>query len=103
VTEPRHWLITGRAGFIGSHLLAALVERGERVRIIDDFSTGLRERLVPHSRKFELLEGTIVDPAERTVAVYRSRQDIRIIHGSDLLEAPDVIPTVRVPVEELSG
>jgi len=43
----------------------------------------------------------VVDPAERTVTVYRSRQDIRILQGSDALGAPDLIPTIRVPVEEL--
>ena len=34
------WLVTGGAGFIGSHLAQALVARGETVRIADDFSTG---------------------------------------------------------------
>jgi len=45
----------------------------------------------------------VVDPAVRTVTVYRSRQNIRILQGSDLLEAPGLIPTVRAPVEELFG
>jgi UDP-glucose 4-epimerase len=40
-------LITGGAGFIGSHLADALASRGDRVRIIDDLSTGRRENLRP--------------------------------------------------------
>jgi UDP-glucose 4-epimerase len=39
------YLITGGAGFIGSHLATALVERGHRVRVFDDLSTGQRENL----------------------------------------------------------
>ena len=40
------YLITGAAGFIGSHLARALVERGDWVRGLDNFSTGRRENLV---------------------------------------------------------
>ena len=38
-------LVTGGAGFIGSHIAAALVAQGARVRVIDDLSTGHRENL----------------------------------------------------------
>ncbi len=38
-------LVTGGAGFIGSHIAAALVNSGARVRIIDDLSTGHRENI----------------------------------------------------------
>ncbi len=38
-------LVTGGAGFIGSHIAAALVAKGARVRIIDDLSTGYRENV----------------------------------------------------------
>ncbi len=37
---PRTFLVTGGAGFIGSNLVRALVERGETVRVIDNFATG---------------------------------------------------------------
>ncbi len=40
-----HYLVTGGAGFIGSHIASGLVERGHRVRVFDNLSTGLRENL----------------------------------------------------------
>ena len=55
------YLVTGGAGFIGSNLVGALTRLGERVRVLDDFSTGRRENLEGLSG-FELIEGTITDP-----------------------------------------
>jgi UDP-N-acetylglucosamine/UDP-N-acetylgalactosamine 4-epimerase len=43
--RERHWLLTGSAGFIGSHLLEALLRGGQRVTSLDDFSTGQRANL----------------------------------------------------------
>lgn len=43
--KPRSWLVTGSAGFIGSHLLEALLRLGQRVVSIDNFSTGYRRNL----------------------------------------------------------
>ena len=43
------WLVTGGAGFIGSHLCEALLARGDAVRVLDDLSTGKRENLPPAS------------------------------------------------------
>ncbi len=54
------YLITGGAGFIGSHLCEALLARGDSVRVLDDFSTGRREN-VP--RAAELVLGDCADPA----------------------------------------
>ena len=54
------YLVTGGAGFIGSHLCDALLARGERVRVLDDLSTGRREN-VPAG--VELLVGDAADPA----------------------------------------
>ncbi len=54
-----HYLVTGGAGFIGSHLVAELVARGERVRVLDNFSTGRRANLEPYQDRIEVLEGDI--------------------------------------------
>ena len=54
------WLVTGGAGFIGSHLCEALLARGDAVRVMDDLSTGRRENLPPD---VALIEGDVTDPA----------------------------------------
>lgn len=53
-------LVTGGAGFIGSHLTDALVEAGHAVSVLDNFSTGHRAQVNPQAR---LLEGDLLDPA----------------------------------------
>ena len=57
------YLITGGAGFIGSHLADALVARGDRVTILDDLSTGRRENVghLLDSPAVELVEGSVLD------------------------------------------
>ena len=56
------YLVTGGAGFIGSHLVEALVARGERVRVLDDLSSGRRENLSTVIGDVELLIGDVADP-----------------------------------------
>ncbi|MFG0633316.1 NAD-dependent epimerase/dehydratase family protein [Pseudomonas sp. xss_2] len=56
-------LITGGAGFIGSHLCDALLDKGYAVRIVDDLSTGKRANLRLDHPKLELIEGDVADAA----------------------------------------
>jgi len=55
------YLVTGGAGFIGSNICQELVKKGERVRILDDFSTGKRENIVGFQDNVELIEGDLRD------------------------------------------
>ena len=52
-------LVTGGAGFIGSNLAAALLERGDDVRVLDNFSTGSRANLAALGREVEVVEGDL--------------------------------------------
>ncbi|WEK30549.1 MAG: NAD-dependent epimerase/dehydratase family protein [Candidatus Pseudomonas phytovorans] len=54
-------LITGGAGFIGSHLCDALLDKGYAVRILDDFSTGRRSNLQVDHPRLQLIEGDVAD------------------------------------------
>lgn len=56
-------LITGGAGFIGSHLADALLAAGYRVRVLDNLSTGKRSNLALDNPRLELLEGDVADAA----------------------------------------
>ena len=56
-------LITGGAGFIGSHLADALLAKGYSVRVLDDLSTGKRQNLQMDHRALELIEGDVADAA----------------------------------------
>ena len=63
-------LITGGAGFIGSNMARFLLEKGEKVRILDNFETGRRENLTEISKDIELIEGDIrnLDIVKKAVA-----------------------------------
>jgi len=69
--QPRHWLVTGSAGFIGSHLIETLLRAGQRVTSLDNFSTGHRHNLDQVQAavgeaawaRHTFIEGDIADPA----------------------------------------
>ncbi|MGI6300681.1 MAG: SDR family oxidoreductase [Verrucomicrobiota bacterium] len=62
-------LVTGGAGFIGSHLAEALVRAGHTVRVLDDLSSGRRENLAHLDRDIEFLQADICDRAAVKTAV----------------------------------
>jgi nucleoside-diphosphate-sugar epimerase len=82
-------LITGGAGFIGSSIAEALLKTGERVRVLDDFSSGRRQNLETLPGRIELIEGTIADPA--TVA--------KAVEGVEVIFHEAAIPSVIRSVE----
>ena len=72
-SRRRTWLVTGGAGFIGSHLVETLLRMGQRVRCLDSFATGHRRNLeeasAPSPADFALVEGDIRDQAACRAAV----------------------------------
>lgn len=57
----RTFLVTGGAGFIGSHIAEALVRRGDAVRVLDNLSTGFRSNLEHLGDRVEFVEGDLLD------------------------------------------
>lgn len=79
----KKYLITGGAGFIGSTIARALLEQGDFVRILDNFSTGKRENTA--GLDVEIIEGDLRDPARVAEAV----KDIDIIfHEAAFVSVP---------------
>ncbi|MGH9841671.1 MAG: SDR family oxidoreductase [Blastocatellia bacterium] len=69
------YLVTGGAGFIGSHITEALVKRGDQVRVLDSLITGRRENLAHLSNKIEFIEGDIRDPE----ATRRAMEGVHVV------------------------
>jgi nucleoside-diphosphate-sugar epimerase len=60
---PSSYLVTGGAGFIGSSIARALLKRGDKVRVLDNFFSGKRENLAEVAADIDLIEGDIRDAA----------------------------------------
>ncbi len=63
------YLVTGGCGFVGSHIVEALIRRGDRVRVLDNFSTGSKQNLVTVADQVDLIEGDVNDPDRVAQAV----------------------------------
>ena len=91
--EPRTWLITGVAGFIGSHLLEKLLRSGQRVIGLDNFSTGSPQILedvqarvsAVEWKSFTMLRGTVADMGTCREA---SNQVDYVLHHAGFISVP---------------
>jgi nucleoside-diphosphate-sugar epimerase len=87
----KQYLVTGGAGFIGSHIVRALLERGASVRVLDNFSTGKRGNLEGlhdsiNGDRIEILEGDVRDTLKVTQAV---RGVDVIFHEAAFISVPE--------------
>lgn len=85
-------LVTGGAGFIGSHLAAALVTHGARVRVIDDLSTGHRENLEEIGGDLDFVHASMADET----ALARALEDVELVfHEAAIPSVPRSIENPR--------
>jgi UDP-glucose 4-epimerase len=79
-------LITGGAGFIGSHLGDRLTTRGDRVTVIDNFATGRRDNISPRP-ELQLIEGSVADADAVARAFDAARPDV-VVHAAASYKDP---------------
>src|SRR5215204_4719780 len=82
-------LVTGGAGFIGSHIASALSAKGAHVRILDDLSTGHRENIAEIGGDVDFIEGSVADEALLN----------KVLEGVELIFHEAAIPSVPRSVE----
>jgi len=97
----RRALVSGGAGFIGSHLCAALVAEGWQVRVLDDLSSGREENLQACRREIELLRGDLLDPE----LLERATRDVEVVfHQAAVPSVPrSIAEPERTHAVNLSG
>jgi nucleoside-diphosphate-sugar epimerase len=85
-------LVTGGAGFIGSHIAAALAERGARVRVIDDLSTGHLENLEEIGGDVDFVHASLADET----ATRRALEDVELVfHEAAIPSVPRSVDNPR--------
>ncbi len=88
-----NFLVTGGAGFIGSHLVEALVQRGARVRVLDNLATGFRHNLCTVADRIEFIEGDL----RNFDTVCDAMRDIDVVYHEAAL--PSVSRSVQNPLD----
>jgi nucleoside-diphosphate-sugar epimerase len=78
-------LVTGGAGFIGSHIVHALLARGDSVRVLDNFSTGTRQNLAEFKQQIEIIEADLRD---RQLVIEAVRDVDYIFHQAAFVSVP---------------
>ena len=86
-------LVTGGAGFIGSHIVQALLARGDSVRVLDNFSTGKRQNLAGFEGQIEVIEADLRD---RQLVIEAVRDVDYIFHQAAFVSVPQ---SMREPTE----
>jgi len=85
-------LVTGGAGFIGSHIASALVASGARVRVIDDLSTGHRENLEDIVGDFDFIQASLTNETELS----RALEDVELVfHEAAIPSVPRSVENPR--------
>ena len=85
-------LVTGGAGFIGSHIASALASGGARVRVIDDLSTGYRENLEAIKGDLDFVQGSLADEASLAKAI----EDVELVfHEAAIPSVPRSVENPR--------
>lgn len=84
------YLVTGGAGFIGSNIIELLLKKGEKVRAVDNFSTGKKENIEPFLGRIEFIEGDLCD---KEIAK-------KSVEGIDYILHQAAIPSVPRSIED---
>ena len=93
-------LVTGGAGFIGSHLVEELLRRGERVKILDNFSTGKRENIEDIKRALDY-RLSIINNLEVIEGDIRSYHIVReAVKGIDYILHEAALPSVPRSIKD---
>ena len=87
------YLVTGGAGFIGSHIAATLAASGARVRVLDDLSTGYTDNLEEIGGNIEFIRASILDPE----ALKRALEGVEVVFHEAAI--PSVPRSIENPVE----
>jgi nucleoside-diphosphate-sugar epimerase len=84
------YVVTGGAGFIGSHIVDELLNRGETVRVIDNFSTGKRQNVARFERRVEIVEADLSE----------AKSLAQLLKGADYVIHQAAIPSVPKSIIE---